>query len=783
MERTAPLLNLSSHGIIRNSPDSKKGDLLLPFYEKPRQKRIPRIKAVLSHCLYKRALIWFLVSLALITLVLSQSRNVAVFRLVEYARGKTPDVLDTSKTTGNGSQAAEDDTSADIVVVHTGHDSQKPTVEVQVDELNQEEDRKEREEFEKEANEKPWLRYPHLDGYFHGLKTLVKVSDLVPEYPNTTDAAPLPAPLNKKARLPRPSVYNPYKTAGRDVKTCYLDKSKRIRAPDMYAFDGVPQHMPDAVLGSYEIFGMRDDVCFDRFGRFGPYGLGYRQQEGGLDVGQETEDSGNALVWADSGKINYTKVDWGEAQDSCSEANKDRLLALDPMSGELPKSMSDRRGKKPRQAVVVRCYTGFAWTSLAVVNFRALITELSLKSGGEYTVHILLHVLDNDEPIWADDSVYQRLLDANIPAEFQSLVTAWSEAQMELFYPGEFQDMYDNPSGEAIHGVYRSAHLPLQVFASQHAEYEYFWNWEMDMRYLGNYFELLDRIGRWADSQPRRLMWERNERYYIPSYHGSWDNFTQTVANDHAQSGRQAIFGPVEYEDRKPLRFEERGESALPDDCGAGHDAARCGVGEGADLITFDPIFDIAHSGWVFSNDIVGYENPSDEKPPRRSAIVTAGRLSRRLLLAMHEEVWRHHRTMFSEMFPSSVALHHGFKAVYAPHPVFMDRAWTPAGSSVDAVFNGGRDRSTSGTNSPFYIFNEHNHKGTSFYYNSEFSGLLWRRWLGYAQMDGRGPAGGRHGGGTLRGGHEEESQSGSSGRMCLRSMLLHPIKTEGPDA
>ncbi len=135
---------------------------------------------------------------------------------------------------------------------------------------------------------------------------------------------------------------------------------------------------------------------------------------------------------------------------------------------------------------------------------------------------------------------------------------------------------------------------------------------------------------------------------------------------------------------------------------------------------------------------------------------------------------------MFSEMFPATMALHHGLKAVYAPHPVYLDREWDL--DIVDLSFNSGRDASTSGHGSPFDYENEHNHKGSSWYFNSEFSGLLWRRWLGYAQMDGRGADGGRGGQGTLRGGKAEEERQDGTGRMCLRSMLVHPIKWEHPD-
>jgi hypothetical protein len=201
-------------------------------------------------------------------------------------------------------------------------------------------------------------------------------------------------------------------------------------------------------------------------------------------------------------------------------------------------------------------------------------------------------------------------------------------------------------------------------------------------------------------------------------------------------------------------------------------------VGEDADLITLNPLFDTDESGWIFANDVTGYDT-NLPIPPRRCAIVTASRLSYRLLAVMHEENWRLHHTMFSEMYPATMALHHGLKAVYAPHPIHLDREWDLA--EVDKAFNGGRDHSSSGPGSPFDLQNEHNHKGASWYYHSEFAGLLWRRWLGYAQYDGRGPNGGRSGEGTLSGGKQEEESPDNTGRMCLRSMLVHPIKWEHP--
>ncbi|PHH70725.1 hypothetical protein CDD82_6958 [Ophiocordyceps australis] len=767
MGRATSLLGLASRPSPRNLTHGKYYDHVLPYSEKAPRKRAIRIRTLLGHCLYRRVLMWALASFVLFAFFFSTSDV------------RTPDIVDFGKTKlsssllGHSSPQA-DKTDSNIVVQDGSHNQPDPDASE-----SEQVSPAEVEERKAVMKKMPWLAFGHLDGYFHGLKALVDKSELFPEYPNTSREAPLPPPpMQSQVRKPQP--YNPYHSS-EGVRTCYIDAQNKVPAPSMYAYSGVPQHMPDPVFGSYQLFGLRDDVCFDRFGRYGPYGLGYSKANGGVGIGADTENSESEQIWAETGQINYNNVDWGDAQQRCYQANKDRFLEPKKNTGELPTSAEERKGLKGRMAVVVRCYQGFRWTELAILNFRAMVTELSLKSGGEYSVHLLLHIKDTSKPIWSDDSTVQQLLDENVPREFHNLVTVWSEPQMHLFYPGDFADPLDNPSGTDVHGVYRSAHMPLQVFSSQHPEYEHIWNWEMDMRCMGNYYELFDRLGRWADSQPRSLLWERNARYYIPSQHGSWANFSDSVQHQVHKSKEKPIFGPLSFRGRKKLRLEEHGHSVLPESCRSGSDESKCGVGEEADIITLNPLFETHQSGWVFSNDVTGYEASSSSHPPRRCSIVTASRLSRRLLVAMHEETFRHRHSMFSEMFPPTVALHHGFKAVYAPHPTYLDRAWQPLGSFVDASFNSGKDHSTSGRNSPYDLDNEHNHKGTTWYYHSEFSGLLWRRWLGYAQHDGRGKFGGRGGEGRMRGGKAEEESSTSSGRMCLRSMFLHPIKFEHP--
>lgn len=537
---------------------------------------------------------------------------------------------------------------------------------------------------------------------------------------------------------------------------CYLDSEKRRPAPDLYAYDGIPQFQPLPVLGSHDAMELRDDVCFDRYTRYGPYGLGYGAEDGGTDKGiLKKSDKGYDHLWKEIGYIDYRNMDWGNAQKLCYRANKHRFYTSTAKARtSWGNSVS---GKYQRQAVIIRTYTGYKWTQYAILNIRAMINEVSLKSGGQFDVHLLLHVRDSSTVIWNDAKERQSILDSNIPKEFHSLCTLWSEAQMKQYYPGGFGDNVENIAGSDIYTVYRSGHMPLQHFAIHHPEYAHFWNWEMDIRYIGSYYELLSKIGNWAAKEPRRMMWERSSTYYIPAVHGSWEDFSKYVETSMRNSESQPISGPVEFNKNETVDCVI--EDYLPESCkGDNEDTWQCGVGEPADLITLNPIFDVQDSGWVFSKDITGYNiTEGSEFPPRRSTIVTASRLSRRLLDIMHQETMEH-RSMFTEMFPPSIALHYGLKAVYAPHPIYFDRAWTL--DKVDRIFNGGKDNTTSGPGSPFNPGNEHNHKGTSYYYHAEFAGLLWRRWLGLSKGKEKGNAEGRS-------------------RLCLRSMLIHPVKWE----
>ncbi|EMC99880.1 hypothetical protein BAUCODRAFT_30291 [Baudoinia panamericana UAMH 10762] len=614
----------------------------------------------------------------------------------------------------------------------------------------------------------PWQHYYRLDGYYNGVRTLVPHSKWEPDNKYNQSIPPTQQDQQEELQLgkePPLNVvkYNPYPNFASEeyrkdhqpVQECFLDDGQDVRVPDVYAYPGLPQHMVDPFFGSYKTLGLADDVCFERFGRLGPYGYGYNVREGGIGIGNVSERAGSEQVFAQTGYVNYTNVDWGSAQKQCFEKNKARFSVEQP------------EGKKrvQRHAYVLRTWTGYQYSEYQILSLRAMIAELALKSGGEYDVHFLVHVKNNSIPIWASQAVYKETLQKNVPREFWNISTLWSELQMVNYYPEPFPDNFANMAGAGIHGVYRSAHFPLQWFSQQHPEYDFIWNWEMDVRYSGHYWEFNNKVGEWAKKQPRKGLWERGRRYYIPHIHGDWANFTSFVeretqekdiaTNDIERSGPVPVWGAVRD-------FANSGmlppfNATLPPHS-YDSDNYQWGVGEDADLIVFNPLFDPSLTNWVFSWDVTGY-NRSLPVPPRRAAIITVARLSKRLLQIMHDETWAQRHTMFAEMWPPSVCFHHGLKAVYAPHPVYFDRDWEL--EHMNQVFNYPKEI----WDSPFG-WGEHNLLGSSFYYNSGFSGALWRRWLGQAE---------NHEGGRR---WEEER----TGRMCLRATLHHPIKTEnGP--
>ena len=670
----------------------------------------------------------------------------------------------------------------------------------------------------------PWEDFPFLKRYFGGIRSLVPREENIPEYPSDQEPDSNPSNTSSEGHqeksVPKSLPFNPYPdyqsaayTMEYEMKhDCFLNLEDPRQVPRVHYYEGVPLGQPDAVMGSHNVLGLRDDICFERFGRLGPYGYGYSVRKGGTGAGLNGEREGAEDMWKEKGnpiEVDYTDVKWAAAQDACVYANRVRFgdganktsaneIFLNMHAGDTQNdarshvaerdiSASSNQTKAvhgppptkaktvlPRTAIVIRTWWDRQYSVEDIIYLRSIIVELSLLSGGEYMIHFLVHVRDDNVPIWADRKIYNRVLENSLPKEFQGMGSLWSERQMSLIYGGLQESFFrDLP----VHGVYRGAYMALQYFSHQNPEYEYLWNWEMDVRYTGQWYHLFDRVTQWSKEQPRKGLWERNGRFYIPSIHGTWEDFKQMVrvqsemgtnTPNNVWSGLKAgaagIPGSPQGKTDKPVWGSESPADMLDDQddpitpTTLDKDKYVWGVGEEADLITFSPLFDPDGTTWFYVNDVTGY-NTTQGLPPRRATIGTSSRLSRRLLQTMHREtvLERHH--MFTEMWPASVALHHGYKAVYAPHPVYIDRKWPTA--YLAGVMNGGRNGASGGARTSVYGGREHNFKGTTWFYDAGFAPNLWRRWLGY-KVD--------------NDGGEQEEVAGE-GRMCLPGMLLHPVK------
>ena len=436
-----------------------------------------------------------------------------------------------------------------------------------------------------------WESFEFLTRYYGGVRNLVPLAKNTPEYPRPEDETPLdklsfvnntgtdrvfdtralPASKEFASAYPK-SIFN---TAPLEINECFIDKEKKVRVPPVRYFDGRPNGFPEHIIGSYELLNLPEDICFDRYGRYSPYGFGYSRPTGGLGVGEHGEKEGLESTWERVPRVKWEHTDWAEVQRRCYHANSarykplptrelppqgfyideglkatmnsrdamgaaslesysnvtardstddvaepDKKVAVDDKTSHTNINTNEEKptGKElPRTAVVIRCWDEFAWREEDVMNLRSLISELSLASGGRYDVHLLVQVKnDAAHPVWADAETYRRRIEESVPAEFRGLVTLWTETQMLALYQGIY-DLFARGPDLPVHGVYRGLQMAMQYFAYQHPEYEHFWQWEMDIRYTGHYYDFFTKVEDWARAQPRKGLWERNERFYLPS--------------------------------------------------------------------------------------------------------------------------------------------------------------------------------------------------------------------------------------------------------------------------
>lgn len=527
---------------------------------------------------------------------------------------------------------------------------------------------------------------------------------------------------------------------------------------DILAFSGHSEAFQEPQMGSFSLFDINNNLCFERETRLNSYG--YKEDtkatsdsilppaKGIDDRGSPTQVQWDDINWGllqsqCLGKninrylISQTPVDFGEDNSTLANTstapktkeptNKKRVLGAimnrnkgskNELEDHLIKAHLAVAAKfardantpfKSRTAIMLRSYSGKKWNDNDKQNVRSLITELALRSGGEYEVFILVHIRNSTIAI-EDDVDYIEALHKNVPKEFHDIAVLWNEAYVQGFYP---------LIPKKVTNVHQSQWLPVQIFALDYPEFDFYWNWEMDTRYTGHHYDLVEKLTKFAADQPRKYLWERNERYYIPSVHGPYE--TEYRKRVEILSGNDTIWTPPKVDNVVPT-------GPSPPVLHPTQDDYEWGVGEDADYISIAPMFNPNGTGWVGRNDVWGYDGRNDT--PLRTTIITHSRCSKKLLDAMHAENLKGNHVS-SEMTPQTVALLHGLKAVYAPLPMFFDRAWN--GTSLNRWFNPGpKGESGSSSESPFGWGKEKRFLGMTWYYRAIPPARLYNNWMGW---------------------------------------------------
>lgn len=455
------------------------------------------------------------------------------------------------------------------------------------------------------------------------------------------------------------------------------------------------------------------------------------------------------VIWED--------VNWGKLQKKCIMRNQDRYENVTALNQDIafryaeyadirgvdetlyfPKdhdqskrkrNAQERPKNKTRTAIVFEVQESREWTLDTTQYVRSMIMELSLHTGGEYEVLILIEVSDDSEPIFNNPGVYHKIIERSVPREFREISFLFNRKLMKHWYPKVPRKTSDDFSS--------NAYAPLQLLSLSRPDLEFFWLMDVDARYTGHHYDHLETISAWSKAQSREVLWELSSQLYMREIHKSWKDFASKV---RSLARKATIRGPLRAKGIEPV-------GPQPPMMLSGKD--RWGIGEEADLITLGPVFDPKGSSFQGKADIANYPEGAGNPPQRATAFSTITRTSKRLLRAMHHGQLTLGTHMPPTLFPASTALHHGLKVVAFPLPIFLDATVSP--EQIEAEFNHPDwGRHTYDTPYKYADFWRRMTFAISVDELPTFADELYKRWLGYDPKQTRG--------------------------LCLPGLLLRPV-------
>ncbi|RAL61329.1 hypothetical protein DID88_009465 [Monilinia fructigena] len=305
----------------------------------------------------------------------------------------------------------------------------------------------------------------------------------------------------------KPFEYNPYPDYNDEHwksrnKGKYVPCNEPNRlSKNLLAFSGHSEVFEEPQMGSFSLFGIDNNLCFERETRLSSYG--YVEDFGVLnDPVSPPEKLSEQLNVQEI--VQWDDINWGSLQTQCLGRNINRYLISEAPAGIIEdiintisnastawnnpktnqantkkrvlgailnrdngstKELKDHLLKvhlakaaevaldenipfKSRTAIMLRSYSGGKWNENDKQNVRSLITELALRSGGEYEVFLLVHIRNSTINIENDED-YIKALHENVPKEFHDIAVLWNEAYVQGFYPNipKKLPMYTNLNG------------------------------------------------------------------------------------------------------------------------------------------------------------------------------------------------------------------------------------------------------------------------------------------------------------------------------------------------
>ena len=195
--------------------------------------------------------------------------------------------------------------------------------------------------------------------------------------------------------------------------------------------------LPAPSFGSYDLLGLSSDALFSRFSRFGQYGIGSEN--------------------ASPSTIKWEEVDWADLQRRCVARNqalfksRPRPVWSAPTPEHQPYQEHQRahssenlaktaysgiyKERTPRTAVVMRAWDDFRWSQDDLLNIRAMMTELSFLSGGQYQLFIIMQVQNRSQALPARYESHEEIKKRYVPAEQLHITELCDKTDCEYAYP------------------------------------------------------------------------------------------------------------------------------------------------------------------------------------------------------------------------------------------------------------------------------------------------------------------------------------------------------------